>query len=146
VNEPSANHEQQVVDARMEYELLVKTTENLANMMWLGYGAYFAINTLLATALAFSYAPNSADSYLLRTVRIGIPVVGIAIAIIAMRTALEITKHRHAAIERGQELESVLFARIFFRLKTQSAKWPTATIVGAALFLVIWLGCLLRAN
>ncbi len=48
--------EQRVLDVRLEYSLLVTNFVTLANMFWVGYGAFFTINTLLATGLGVSYS------------------------------------------------------------------------------------------
>ena len=40
-----ANDPDKILDARMEYGLLVTILQSLGNMYWVGYGAFFTINT-----------------------------------------------------------------------------------------------------
>jgi hypothetical protein len=52
--------ENEILDMRMEYGHLMSGYMSLVNMFWVGYGAFFTINSLFATALGVSYSqmPN----------------------------------------------------------------------------------------
>lgn len=141
----ASTRDQQRLDARMEYGLLMNSYLSLSQMMWVGYGAFFTINTLLATGLGFSYASStSLDRWLVKTIHIMIPVTGVAISVIAIYAAREIATLRLLTNARGRELEKLLFARTFTELRAYSEKKPTATTVGSLLFLAIWLAALVR--
>lgn len=137
--------EQNIVDARMEYGHLLTTYLSLANMFWVGYGAFFTINTLLATGLGFSYSETakSLDKTFLTLVHVLIPVTGMFISLVAIYTAMAITKFQGLINKRGRELETLLFARIFTGLQPYSA--PIGTIIGSILFLALWAGALYAA-
>jgi hypothetical protein len=139
---------QRILDARMEYEQLLSTYVSLANRFWVGYGAFFAINTLLATGLGSSYvteAAKSLDPKFLTLVRILIPVTGMFISLVAIYVAWEIVKFQRLANKRGRELEKLLFARIFTELQPYSQRFPKGTTIGSLLFFVIWAGALYAA-
>ena len=145
--ENELNEQQSLLDARMEYGLLMSTYTSLAQMMWVGYGAFFTLNTLLATGLGFSYSDGSRvlSSWLLKLIHIGIPAIGIVIAVIAIYAAIEIRRMLALTNDRGRELEVLLYARMFSRSEAYSRKKPVATIVGSSLFLLLWVGVLLAA-
>src|SRR2546430_16759007 len=106
---------QRIEDARMEYGHLFTAYASLANMFWLGYGAFFTVNTLFATGLGLSYsdAAKSLNPKFLTLVHILIPAAGMFISIIAIVVARQIVFFQKLVDKRGTELESVLFARIF---------------------------------
>jgi hypothetical protein len=133
---------QRILDARMEYGHLITTYISLANMIWLGYGAFFTINTLLATGLGFSYSETakSLDQKLLTLVHVLIPVTGMFISLVAIYAAVLISEYERLAVMRGRELETLLFAKIFKQLS--AAKYPVGTIIGSLLFFAIWFGTL----
>ena len=135
---------QEIIDARMEYGFLVTNYVALANMFWVGYGAFFTINTLLATGLGLSYSATAADlgPKVLMLLHVIIPVPAIFISIVAIITALEIRKFQRITNDRGLQLEVLLFARIFENLRPQSQKYPLPTILGSLLFMTIWAGAL----
>ncbi len=143
----AGTRDQRILDARMEYGLLMGTYLSLAQMMWVGYGAFFTINTLLATGLGFSYSNSSGvlDKWLLKIIHILIPITGIVISIIAIYAAKEIASLRRLANLRGRELETLLFAKTFLELQSYSEKKPTATAIGSLLFFTLWLTALVRA-
>lgn len=140
--------EQNIVDARMEYGHLLTTYLSLANMFWVGYGAFFTINTLLATGLGFSYsvtANKSLEKTFLPLVHVLIPVTGMFISVVAIYAAVEITNFLGLINKRGRELETLLFARIFTGLQSYSDRPPIWTIIGSLLFLELWAGALYAA-
>lgn len=147
MSENELNEKQNLLDARMEYGLLITTYTSLAQMMWIGYGAFFTLNTLLATGLGFSYSDGSKvfSRWLLKLTHAGIPAIGIVIAIIAIYAAIQIRQMLAVTNDRGRELEVLLFARMFSRSEAYSRKKPFATIVGSLLFLLLWGGVLLAA-
>ena len=139
----AGTREQEILDARMEYGLLMGTYLSLAQMMWVGYGAFFTINTLLATGLGFSYGSSIClNTWFVKIVHILIPLTGIAISVIAIYAAREIVALTRLANTRGRELEKLLFSRTFTELRSYSEKGPTATTVGSLLFLAIWVSAL----
>ena len=144
-NEP--DRAQSLLDARMEYGLLMSTYTSLAQMMWVGYGAFFTINTLLATGLGFSYSDGSTalSSSLLRVIHIAIPAIGIVISMIAIYAAIEIRRMLALTNARGRELEGLLYAKMFSRTEAYSRKKPIATVVGSLLFMFLWAGVLVAA-
>ncbi len=105
--------EQHIVDATMEYGHLLTTYLSLANMFWVGYGAFFTINTLLATGLGFSYSDTAKplDRTFLTLVHFLTPATGIFISLVAIYTAMVITKFQGLINKRGRELETLLVAR-----------------------------------
>lgn len=139
--------EQNIVDARMEYGHLLTTYLSLASMFWVGYGAFFTINTLLATGLGFSYsdASKSFDNKFLTLMHVLIPLTGMFISLVAIYTARAITDFQRLINKRGRELEILLFARIFTGLEPYSDRPPIATIIGSLLFLAVWAGALYAA-
>jgi hypothetical protein len=139
--------DQHVCDARMEYGHLLTAYLSLANMFWVGYGAFFAINTLLATGLGLSYsdAAKPVNPTFLTLTRFLIPLTGIIISVIAIYTAKLIRDMQRLACERGTELEKLLFARMFSRLKPYSESFPSGTTIGSLLFMAIWIGALYAA-
>ena len=140
-------NEQQIVDARMEYGHLLTIYVSLANMFWVGYGAFFTINTLLATGLGFSYSETakSLDKTFLTLVHVLIPVTGMFISLVAIYAARMITKFQGLIDKRGRELETLLFARIFTGLQPYSERFPIGTTVGSLLFLALWVVALYAA-
>ncbi len=140
--------DQRVVDARMEYGHLLTTYLSLANMFWVAYGAFFTINTLLATGLGFSYS-ESAKSFpksFLTGVHFLIPVTGIFISLVAIYAAIQIVSLQRLAKKRGRELETLLFARIFTELQPHADGLPMGTIIGSLLFLALWAFALYAAS
>jgi hypothetical protein len=53
--ENSHEPDRRILDARLEYGHLLTTYMSLANMVWIGFGAFFTMNTLLATGPGFSF-------------------------------------------------------------------------------------------
>src|SRR5258707_5531847 len=111
----SSKEEQSVLDARMEYGHLLTSYMSLANMVWIGYGAFCTINTLLATGLGASYsaAARDIDKVFIGLVRVLIPATGMFISVVAIQAARMITHFQRLAIRRGRELEQLLHARMF---------------------------------
>jgi hypothetical protein len=132
-------------DARMEYGHLMTSYMSLANMFWIGFGAFFTINSLLATALGVSYSQSAQalGKPSIDAVRILIPVVGIFISFAAVDAARKIRAAQHHAVIRGRKLEELLSARIFEGLEPYSRKAPTSTIIGSLLFALLWASTLL---
>lgn len=145
--EQGAGKEQHVLDARMEYGLLATSLISLANMFWVGYGAFFTINTLLATGLGLSHsaASHGINATFLNIVHVVIPITGMFISCVAISAAYNIRKMQRLVVVRGRELEKLLFARTFSELKTYSESFPTPTAIGSILFGVIWAGALYAA-
>jgi hypothetical protein len=132
-----------ILDARMEYNHLISGYVSLANMFWVGYGAFFTINSLLATALGVSYSQNaqSMDFRFLILIHVLIPLTGIFISACAICAAVKIANRMRLAEQRGQELESTLLsAVIFHRLHARSA--PVWTNIGALFFAALWMSAL----
>jgi len=122
------------------------TYVSLANMFWIGYGAFFTINSLLATALGVSYsdaAANAIHKIALHAIQILIPATGIFISFVAIQAARMIRKNQRLAVMRGRKLEELLFARIFEGLEPSSNKPPTSTTIGSLFFGVIWFAALI---
>lgn len=130
-----SKREQAVLDARMEYGHLMTTYVSLANMVWIGFGAFFTINTLLATGLGVSYsqAAATADQQFIGLVRTLIPATGMFISVTAIRAAMEIKRFQRLAIARGRQLETLLNARMFAGMVT--SKFPIWTAIGSLFFL-----------
>jgi hypothetical protein len=113
-------------------------------MFWVGYGAFFTINTLLATGLGLSYSETAKllDKTFLTLVHVLIPATGMFISLVAIYTARAITIFQGFINRRGRELETFLFCRIFTGLQRYSGRLPIGTIIGSLLFLVLWAGAL----
>jgi hypothetical protein len=130
-----------ILDARMEYGHLMTNYMSMVNMFWLGYGAFFTINSLLATALGISYA-QSAQSIIptfLLLIHILIPATGIFISMCAIYASWMIVKMQRLINERGRELESTLLsAKIFRASQRYSERSPAATICGSIFFALMW--------
>ena len=139
--------DQAVVDARMEYPLLVSTYTALAQMYWTGYTAFFALNTLLGTGFWFSYSSSVASSNpaAIAAVHRGFPVAGVAISLIAIFAAVQIRSMQALTNARGRELELLLQARMFSRTAAYVQKQPIATILGSLLFMAFWVFVLIKA-
>ena len=136
----------EVLDARMEYGHLVTSYMSLVNMFWLGYGAFFTINSLLATALGVSYSQNaeSMNAKFLFLIHVLIPSTGIFISWCAIYAARQIASSQHLIEVRGEELEStVLRAAIFHGLRRHPRTTPYWTIVGALFFGALWVSAFL---
>lgn len=134
-----------ILDARMEYGHLVSTYMSLVNMFWLGYGAFFTINSLFATALAVSYSQNAQtmDPWFLFLFHLLVPIAGIFISSCAIFAALLIVRNQRLTEQRGCELEkSVLGSQIFRRMQGRASKYPHWTMTGALLFAAMWLSAL----
>ena len=140
-------NEQMLLDLRMEYPLLVSAGFTLANMYWLGYGAFFALNTLLATALGASYSDRSSSlsAVSLKIIRVAIPVTGIVISCIAIYAAYLIASFTRTVIARGTAIDAILNTRMFRPIKNHSRPFPWATSIGSALFAVLWIAALISA-
>lgn len=136
--------EQRLLDLRAEYPLLVSAGFSLRNMYWLGYGAFFTINTLLATTLVFSYSERSnlLGSVFLTILHFFIPVTGVFISIVAVYTSYRINRLERIVIARGMAKDKILYNRMFTSIEghTQGFSWPTA--IGSLLFLVMWAAAL----
>jgi hypothetical protein len=147
MSEKELHREQSILDARMEYGLLLSTYTSLAQMMWLGYGAFFTLNTLMVTGLGFSYSDGAKvlDAWLLQLVHVAIPLIGIVISIISIYAAIEIRRMLALTNKRGRELEELLLARMFSRTEAYSRKKPVATVVGSFLFMLLWVSVLFAA-
>lgn len=140
-----AKKDQAILDARMEYGHLMTTYVSLANMVWIGFGAFFTINSLLATALGVSYSDSAAraiDKVAIHALHILIPATGIFISWVAIHAAQSIKNAQHLAVLRGRKLEELLYARIFEGLEPFSSRPPTATTVGSLFFGAMWVAAL----
>lgn len=129
---------QQRLDARMEYGHLVTVYLALANMMWVGFGAFFTINTLLVTGLGFSYTETAKamPADLLYFLHLAIPVTGACISLIAVYAANLIRDAQRQAHARGSELETLLSAKMFGA--TAAVSFPYATALGSGCFFTMW--------
>jgi hypothetical protein len=132
---------EQRLDARMEYGHLITVYLALANMMWIGYGAFFTINTLLVTGLGFSYAEiaKSISGSLLFFLHIAIPITGMCMSTIAVYAAILISKTQNKTRDRGIQLEQLLSAKMF-TMRARANSFPYATAVGSSCFFVMWSG------
>jgi hypothetical protein len=139
--------DQDVLDARMEYSHLLTTYLSLANMFWIGYGAFFTVNTLLATGLGLSYSESAKliNKIFLTSLQFLIPMTGIFISLVAFYTGIEISKFQKIIVKRGIELEKRLYARIFTEFHPHHRKFPLGTTIGSFLFFLIWFGALCAA-
>ena len=137
--------QEQRLDARTEYGHLVTVYLALANMMWVGFGAFFTINTLLITGLGFSYTEiaKAFPAQLLTFLRIAIPSTGVCISLSAIYAAKLICDAQDKIRERAVEVETLLAAKLFERA-TRSGSVPYAANLGTLCFLRIW-GCILIA-
>jgi len=144
MSEEVDTRDQRILDARMEYDHLLKIYLSLANMFWVGYGAFFTINTLLATALGFSYSSGaqSFDETFLKLARPLLSVTGMFTSLIVIYAAIRINKFQILVKRRGRELEKLIFARAFTELQPYSKSFPTGTTIGSLLFLAIWASAL----
>jgi hypothetical protein len=133
------------LDARMEYGHLVTVYLALANMMWLGFGAFFTINTLLVTGLGFSYTEiaKSISGALLYFLHVAIPLTGMCMSLIAVYAAVLIFNAQKQARERGAQLEKFLSAKMFTTRAARASSFPYATAVGSSCFFIMWSGVLL---
>ena len=97
----------EILDARMEYGLLMSNYITLANMFWVGYGAFFTINSLLATALGVSYSQTAQplDAIFLLLVHVLIPITGIFISACAIYAVVMIADNQRLVEQRGREIE-----------------------------------------
>jgi hypothetical protein len=129
-----------ILDCRAEYGSLMTAYSSVSSMYWTGYTAFFAVNTLLATALGLSYSGQAATmaANFIKYTRIMIPMVGMAISLIAIHAARLINDHQKIIIDRGKELDGVLATRSFTRLAPMRNSFPWATTFGSLMFLAIW--------
>jgi hypothetical protein len=143
----SDTNNQQLTDARMEYGHLLTSYLSLVNMFWVGYGAFFTINTLLATGLFFSYSEGakSLDKGFLAIIHILLPMTGVFVAVVAIWVARAITSYQGKINERGRELETLLFAKIFTGSQSHSKRFPMWSTVGSLFFLALWAAALYPA-
>jgi hypothetical protein len=134
-----AERQEQRLDARMEYGHLVTVSLALANMMWLGFGAFFTINTLLVTGMGFSYTEiaRGISETLLVFLHVAIPITGMSMSLIAIYAAVLISRAQKQARDRGVQLEILLSAKMFTNSGVR-ASFPYATAFGSSCFLVIW--------
>jgi hypothetical protein len=141
---PEKELQEQRLDVRMEYGHLVTVYLALANMMWVGFGAFFTINTLLITGLGFSYTEiaKAFPTQLLSFLRIAIPSTGVCISLSAMYAAKLICDAQDKIRERAIEVEKLLGAKLFERAAS-SGSVPYATNIGSLCFLLIWGGILI---
>lgn len=132
--------ENDILDARMEYGHLMSSYISLANMFWLGYGAFFTINSLFATALgvAYSQGAQSMNPWFLFFVHFLIPLAGVFISACAIYAAVLIVRSQSLIETRGRELEAVLRSAIFTRMKVRPGRFPGWTTAGALFFAAIW--------
>lgn len=132
---------QEIEDARMEYGHLMSNYMSLVNMFWIGYGAFFTINSLLATMLGLSYSRDIAtfNSKFLLLIHILIPATGIFISACAAYASIKIVEMQKRINERGRALEdTLLHAHIFQGLRSYSERSPIATILGSGFFALMW--------
>jgi len=143
----TTQEDQRVLDARMEYGYLLTNYMPLANMVWVAYGAFFAINTLLATALGLSYsdAAKIFDKKFLIAVHLLLPITGMFISLVAIVAGRQIVHFQRLASKRGRELEVVLFAKIFVELEPYSNRRPIGTTIGSLLFFAMWASAIYAA-
>jgi hypothetical protein len=141
------NDPETILDARMEYGHLLTALQSLGNMYWVGYGAFFTINTLLATALGFSYSTmaSSLGPKFLSLTHAVVPLTGMFMCGVAIYTAWFIANLQRRAVARGNELETILSARMFSQLGPHSGGYPISTTIGALMFLLLWAGALFVA-
>jgi len=131
--------ENEILNMRMEYGHLMSGYMSLVNMFWVGYGAFFTINSLFATALGVSYSQNaqSMSPSFLFLVHLLIPMAGMFISACAIYAAILITTNLILVATRGRELEVKLRSEIFRRMHIH--KFPGWTTVGALFFAALWL-------
>jgi hypothetical protein len=134
---------QTVLDLRMEYPALMTAYAAVSGMFWTGYTAFFAVNTLLATALGLSYSAGGgyAGSRFIKLAHMMIPAIGMFIAVAAVYAAHLIVRHQNLIISRGMQIDGTLATRSFTQLMHQKG-FPVATAFGSALFFVTWAGIL----
>jgi hypothetical protein len=127
------------LDARMEYGHLVTVYVAAANMMWVGFGAFFTINTLLITGLGFSYTEiaKAFSPSVLFFLHVAIPLTGACISVSAIYAANLISDAHDRIRERAIEIEKVLDAKLFAHA-TRSPSRPYATNIGSLCFFVMW--------
>jgi hypothetical protein len=145
----SQTENDEILDARMEYGHLVSSFMSLVSMFWVGYGAFFTLNSLLAAGLSYSYSESwkSFDKAFLAFIHYLIPCVGIFMSAVAIYAALMLVKMQRAICVRGIDLETrLLHAQIFHGLKPYSHRFPSATVIGSALFGLLWAGSFLIAR
>lgn len=136
--------EQKILDARMEYDQLLTTARTIEQMWWVDVGAFFAVNTLLATALGFSCSSvvtsnlNLNQSFI-KLLQFLIPITGIFFSFAASYTAIALRKMTRCTTERGIELEEILFSKIFSILIAHSNSTPWLTICASSLFGFMWI-------
>jgi hypothetical protein len=117
-------------------------------MVWIAYGAFFTINTLLATGLGLSYSDAAKvfdKKFFLTSIHVMIPVTGMFISIIAIVAARQIVRFQRLINKRGRELETLLFSRIFAGLEPYSERAPVGTTIGSLFFFAIWVTALFAA-
>jgi hypothetical protein len=124
----------------MEYAALMTAYSSTSSMFWTGYAAFFAVNTLLATAFGFSYSQVAAgqSTRLISAVRLGLPLIGMAMAVIAIHAAWMLRTHQKLIIGRGKEIDQSLATRSFTLIGPEGEKRPVSTSIGALLFLLAW--------
>lgn len=141
--------ENEILDARMEYGHLVSSYMSLVNMFWVGYGAFFTLNSLLAAGLSYSYSDNwkTFDKTFLTFIHYLLPCLGVSISSVAIYAALMLVNMQRAICDRGVELETKLLRdRIFHGLQHYSHRFPSATVIGSTLFALLWAGSFLIAR
>lgn len=138
-------HDQQILDARMEYGHLVDRVRTIEQLWWVEASAFFAVNTLLATIYAFSWTTTAQaqNANFLKAVHVLIPLIGVFFAFAAIRVAYGLTRWIRLINERGRELEKTLSAKMFTELQAYSEQTPWGTVLASLLFFVLWVGAML---
>jgi len=132
--------ESQRLDLRMEYAALMSAYSSTSSMFWTGYTVFFAVNTLLATALGISYSSAAGEQTIsiISVVRLGLPLLGLAMALIAIHAAWLLRNYQRLIIGRGKEIDQMLETRSFTKIGPVGEKPPMSTSIGALLFLLAW--------
>ncbi|MEL7467032.1 MAG: hypothetical protein AAFN27_01175 [Pseudomonadota bacterium] len=124
---------------KFEIHELMDLLKQSASMIWTGYGAFFTVNTLLATGYGFLLGYDSAlPGQLSATLQVAISVVGIFISYCAYSVILLVRRVQVRILQRGAELDKVIGTQIFEMVLGQGQGYPWGTVIGSFLFAVIW--------
>ena len=131
-----------------EYEHVVDLLKYSSQMIWTGYGAFFAANSLLATGygLIFSRGYSNGFTAFVLFSQIVISITGLFISLVAISVILTISYSQRALIARGLEIERQTGAMLMTIFVKIAKGFPWATVLGSCLFSVFWLASIVFAS
>ncbi len=125
---------------RFEIHELVDLLKQSTSMIWTGYGAFFTVNTLLATGYGFLLGYEAdLPLYFSVVLEFLISFCGIFMSFCAYRVIIIIQNIQTKILVRGAELDRELGTRVFEMIPKSVQDYPFGTVIGSILFAMIWL-------